>query len=371
LKRFACLLLRNTRKTECGAGKLLIRLVVSAAPFALLSNTRKTECGAGKLLIRLVVSAAPFALLWAPPLVAHMVSMSTGDLKVDGARASYELRMPMYEVAHVHEPEHTLLDHIRFESGGAWAKPSGQACRQEQDTYVCTAEYQFPALVETVQVECTLASVTVPNHVHLLRAYRGDKTDQAVFDLSYTQAEIRFRPPTTFETATREISAGFMRAAGGLAPLLFLVSLVLAARSRRELAALTASFLAAEILACAIAPRIRLQLSPRFIEAAAALTIAYLAFEIVLLPRSSMRWLVVAVLGLFHGAYFAAFLTESEYHFATFLTGVVICELFLIALFAFLLHQLMRLSFLRRAVPVAASLLLAIGVTWFFLRLRA
>jgi hypothetical protein len=309
--------------------------------------------------------------LCALPLSAHMVSMSTGDLKVDGARASYELRMPMYEVAHVHEPEHTLLDHVRFASAGAWAKPSGQSCRQDQDTYVCTAEYQFPAPVETVQVECTLASVTVPNHVHLLRAYRGDKSDQAVFDLSYTQAELRFRPPTAFETATREIAAGFMRAAGGLAPLLFLVSLVLAARSRRELLALTASFVVAEALACTIAPRITVPLSPRFIEAAAALTIAYLAFEIVLLPHSSYRWLVVAVLGLFHGTYFSAFLTESGYHFATFLTGVVMCELLLIAFFAFLLDRLVRLAFLRRAVPVAASLLLAIGVAWFFLRLRA
>ena len=310
-------------------------------------------------------------LLGAFPLAAHMVSMSTGDLKVEGDRASYELRMPMYEVAHVHEPEHTLLDHVRFKSGGAWAKPSGQTCRQEQDTYVCTAEYQFPAPIETLEAECTLASVTVPNHVHLLRAYRGDKSDQAVFDLSYTQAELRFRPPTALETAVREISSGFMRAAGGLAPLLFLASLVLAARSRRELVALAGSFIAAETLACAIAPHLKLSLSPRFIEAAAALTIAYLAFEIVLLPHSSMRWLVVAVLGLFHGAYFAAFLAESGYHFAAFFSGVVVCELLLIALFAFLLDRLVRLAFLRRAVPVAASLLLAIGVAWFFLRLRA
>jgi len=310
-------------------------------------------------------------LVFAFPLMAHMVSMSTGDLKVDGNRAHYELRMPMYEVAHVREPSHTLLDHIRFESGGAWAKPSGQACRQEQETYVCVADYQFPAPVETLQVECTLASVTVPNHVHLLRAYRGDKTDQAVFDLSYTQAEIRFRPPTAFETAVREISAGFMRAAGGLAPLLFLAGLVLAARSRRELAALTVSFLAAEALACTISPRITSSLSPRFIEATAALTIAYLAFEIILLPQSSLRWLVVAVLGLFHGAYFAAFLAESGYHFATFFFGVAICELLLIALFALILGRLVRVAFLRHAVPVAASLLLAVGLAWFFLRLRA
>ncbi|MGP0072237.1 MAG: HupE/UreJ family protein [Bryobacteraceae bacterium] len=318
-------------------------------------------------------SLACLALLasLAAPLCGHMVSMSTGDLKVDGSHATYELRMPMYEVAHVREPEHTLLDHVRFESGGVWAKPLNESCRQEQDTYVCSAEYQFPGPVETLEAECTLASVTVPNHVHLLRAYRGDKSDQAVFDLSYTRAGIRFRPPTAFETATREISAGFMRAAGGLAPLLFLVSLVLAARSRRELIELTASFVIAEALACAIAPRLRLALSPRFIEAAAALTIAYLAFEIILLPKSSMRWLVVGVLGLFHGAYFAAFLAESGFHLATFLTGVIVCELLLIGLFGFVIDRLARLRFLHRAVPVAASLLLAVGVAWFLLRLRA
>jgi hypothetical protein len=76
-------------------------------------------------------------------------------------------------------------------------------------------------------------------------------------------------------------------------------------------------------------------------------------------------------LGIFHGAYFAAFLAESGYHFVAFFSGVAICELLLIALFGFILDRLVRVTFLRRAVPVAASLLLAVGVAWFFLRLRA
>ena len=71
--------------------------------------------------------------------------MSTGDLKVEGDRAHYELRIPMYEVAHVHNPDTTLLQHVRFKSGGAWAKPSNASCSNQQDTYVCTADYQFPA----------------------------------------------------------------------------------------------------------------------------------------------------------------------------------------------------------------------------------
>ena len=307
-------------------------------------------------------------LAFVMPLAAHMVSMSTGELKVAGNRAHYELRIPMYEVAHVREPEHTLLDHVRFRGGGGWGKPSGQKCSQEEGSYVCTADYEFPAPVDNLEVECTLASVTVPNHVHLLRAYRGDKVDQAVFDLSFTSAEIRFRPPTGWEIAFQESAAGFMRAAGGLAPLLFLASLALAARSKRELLALTASFLAAESLACAVAPRITFPLSPRFIEAAAALTVAYLAFEIILLPDSRFRWFVVGVLGLFHGAYFSVFLAESGYHAATFLCGVAVAEALLIALFGLLTFRLGRI---RRAVPVAASVLLTIGVVWFFVRLRA
>lgn len=305
------------------------------------------------------------------PLSAHMVSMSSGELMVKGSDAHYQLRMPTYELVHVRDPQRTLLEHVRFESGGTWATATQPSCHSEEDSYICEADYHFPAPVEFLTAECTLAAVTVPNHVHLLHAYLGDKTDQAVFDLSFTKAEIRFRPPTAFETAVRESAAGFMRAAGGVAPLLFLLSLVLAARSRRELFVLAGSFIVAESLACAIAPHVGLRLSPRFIEAAAALTIAYLAFEIVLLPKSGMRWLVVGVLGLFHGAYFSTFLTQSGYHATTFLFGVVAAELLLIGVFALLFAALARFAWTRRAVPVVASLLLTAGVVWFFVRLRA
>jgi hypothetical protein len=53
---------RNSRKTERGAGLLLVRFAVRVAPFALLRNSRKTERGAGLLLVRFAVRAAPFAL---------------------------------------------------------------------------------------------------------------------------------------------------------------------------------------------------------------------------------------------------------------------------------------------------------------------
>ena len=77
------------------------------------------------------------------------------------------------------------------------------------------------------------------------------------------------------------------------------------------------------------------------------------------------------MLGLFHGAYFSIFLAESQFHVVTFFGGVAAGELLLIAVFTFILGRLARLHWMRRAVPVAASLLFAVGVVWFLVRLRA
>jgi hypothetical protein len=122
-------------------------------------------------------------LLCPTALLAHMVSMSTGELKVDGKHAHYELRMPAYEAAHVKNPERSLLEHIRFTSGGENGRVLAKSCGDQQGTYICTADYEFAAAIDELEVECTFASITVPNHVHMLRAYKGDKVDQAVLDI--------------------------------------------------------------------------------------------------------------------------------------------------------------------------------------------
>lgn len=311
-------------------------------------------------------------LVLALPAAAHVVSISTGEARVDGKRLTYELRMPVYEISHVQNPDRALLDHIRFTSSGKPGRMTEQNCAQESANYVCTATYEFPASVETLEIQCTYPSVTVPNHVHMLRASKGDKTDQAVFDASFTDAELRFRPPEPWEIAVRETAAGLWRAVAGIAPLLFLASLVLAGRNRRELAALTAMFLAGEITACTLTPRMPWQLSARFIEAAAALTIAYLAVEILLLPRAGQRWLVVGVLGLFHGLYFAQFLATSGYRLSTFFSGVAAAELLAIGSFALVAHALWHVAKGSRQIieRVLATVLLAIGLVWFMVRLK-
>lgn len=307
---------------------------------------------------------AVFLLLAAAvPSTAHVMSMSSGDLTVTGTRAHYELRMPLYEITHVANPEQALLDHIRF-SGARMVK---HECRRDEahDAYLCSADYEWSAPVDRIDAECTFPAITVPNHVHLLRAEMGGKHDQAIFDLGFTRATLRFRPPTKLEIAITESGAGFVRALGGAVQLLFLAALVLAARSRRELLALTAMFLAGQFASVAIVPHTAWQPAPRFVEAAAALTIAYFAVEILLLPKAGARWLIAAVLGAFHGLYFCLFLQTTRYSAPLVLAGAAVAELLLIALFAVLAHAVSRIAASFRWDRLLASTLLIFAAIWF------
>jgi len=281
---------------------------------------------------------------------AHVVSMSSGELHVDGRTATYELRIPMYEVAHVSNPETALLDHVKFEG----AQRTSSLCMEQDGAYVCRATYEFEQPVpDKIAAECTLFEVTVPNHVHLLYAVQGTNSDQEVFDQSFRNVEVRFHPPSRPELIAKDAAAGIARLFKSVSGLLFLAVLVLAARSAREAGILTMAFLAGEWLARPLSPHIPLAFSPGFLEAVLALTVAYLAAEVVFLPESRARWMVVPVLGLAHGLAFAPFpplyLTAAQ----------IVQAVFIVTLWLF--ARKMPLGWRR---PGAGVLLIA-GIGWF------
>jgi hypothetical protein len=299
---------------------------------------------------------------------AHVVSMSSGEITVTGTHAHYELRMPLYEVAHVQSPERALLAHIHF--GGATMTASSCAPDPAKDSYLCTADYTFAAPIERLDVECTFPAITVPNHVHMLRATLDGKQDQAVFDSTFPSATLLFRPPTAVEIAVTQSAAGFVRALGGAVQVLFLAALALASRSRRELLALAGMFVAGQIAAALVVPHTAWQPVPRFVEAAMALALAYLAVEILLLPEAGARWAVAAVLGIFQGLYFDLFLQNTAYQPALVLAGAVAAEAIGITILALAFSQINRVAKALRPVQVSAAALLVFGMAWFFLRLR-
>lgn len=281
---------------------------------------------------------------------AHVVSMSSGELHVDGRTATYELRIPMYELTHVAHPETALLDQVKFEG----ARRTSSNCQEQDGTYICRAAYEFDRPVpDKIDVECTLFQVTVPNHVHLLYAVQGPNSDQEVFDQSFPQAEVRFHPPSRAEVIAKAAAAGIARLFQSVSGLLFLAVLVLAARNTREMGILAIAFLAGEWLALPLSARIPMSFTPEFLEAVLALTVAYLASEILFLPDSQARWAVVPVLGLAHGLPFSAF--PSSYLTAASVTQAILLSILWLAT--------------RKMPPAwkrpAAGVLLVAGIGWF------
>jgi hypothetical protein len=319
------------------------------------------------------MSRFAWLVLLSSPTWAHVMSMSSGDLTVEGARAHYELRMPLYEVAHIKDPDRSIFENIHFSSGLREARLVAKSCSTDTagDSYLCTADYEFAAPPEWIDVTCTYHSITVPNHVHLLRAAMGGKLDQAVFDYSFSRAVLRFRPPTPLEMAVTETGAGFIRAWGGIVQVLFLAALVLAGRGVKELLALVAMFLAGQIASVLLMPHVNWQPAPRFVEAAAALAVAYLAIEILLLPQAGARWLIALVLGAFHGLYFHLFIQSTNFHAGWVLTGAALAEMIAIAVLWLAFSRISRIARALRPVQVSACALLAFGMVWFFLRLRS
>ena len=298
---------------------------------------------------------------------AHVVSMSSGEFKIDGAKATYEIQVPVYETQGIKDPEHALLDNIHFTGGGSEGRILTRECSATDSTLTCKATYLFNADVDRLAVQSKLHTVLVANHVHMLHASKTKGiSDQAFLDISFPTAELRFEPPSAAEVLGRNAASGLWRAVSALASILFLISVLIAARDSRNLALLLAMFLLGELAASLYGPR---QLSPRFLEAAAALTVAYLAIEVLLLPNAGQRWLVVGLLGAFHGLYFGLFLNAGVSSQAGFLSGVVLGELAAVGL---LLGG--RWAF-RKAFPglqasrIAAWLLFLTGASWFAVRM--
>lgn len=223
------------------------------------------------------------------PLIAHTVSLSTGELTVAGRTATYRLRMPLWEVQHVHTPEQTLPAAITIEG----ADQTGRRCAAEDDSYACVAEWLFPHPPEQVSVRVRLHDVTVPNHVHMLHAVRGELIDQAVFDARQTEAILRFRASGPLESALRR------RPASALAFLLSIAAIAMLGSGWRRFAGVAAGFVAG-IAAGAMLPW---TLTPLFLEAVIAVLAAYAAFETAFLPQSGQKWITATVLGAACGLY--------------------------------------------------------------------
>jgi hypothetical protein len=226
-------------------------------------------------------------LLWflAGPLAAHMVSLSSGQMEISGATAQLVLRVPTYEVP---EGEKMLGDAYQI----AGATLAERTCATANEELVCT--YRFTNVPAKPRVICRLADVLVANHVHVLTAQRDGAIARQVFSGPEREAELRFDGGVD---PLRDALDGVRQAFSGWARILLLFTIGFAARRRWEALAFAVAVAGGQ----AASLWFGLPASPRFVEAAAAIGVGYLAFEVWLLPEAGHRWAPVAGVGLLLG----------------------------------------------------------------------
>lgn len=277
--------------------------------------------------------------LWllAVPLSAHMVSLSSGQMEITGTEAQLILRVPAYELT---SGEKSLDNAYQIQG----ATLASRACAPDRQELVCT--YQFIAVPASPRIICRLAQALVANHVHVLTARRNGEIARQVFSGSVFEADLRFGGGQDPLPAALD---GVGQAFSGWARLLLLFSIGFAARSRREAMAFALALAISQTASLFLA----LPASPRFVEAAAAIGVGYLAFEVLMLPVAAHRWLAVAGVGLLLGLGVPA--GESGIYYG----ALVACSVAVAA--AVGLCRLAPRPFSR---PVAVGLLL-LAVGWF------
>ncbi len=92
---------------------------------------------------------------------AHTYSASRSELKVEDGLTRLVIRMPMFELDHLPQAGRQLANYFLV----AGTSPVAQSCSQEGDSWVCKATF----LATPGLVECHLAEVTVPQHVHTMQ----------------------------------------------------------------------------------------------------------------------------------------------------------------------------------------------------------
>jgi hydrogenase/urease accessory protein HupE len=213
----------------------------------------------------------------------------------------------------------------------------------------------------------------VDDHANVARYDLGGASRTFVFDAGHH--ELTVGEGSLAATAARFATLGVEHILSGLDHVLFLVALLLGARSLRSVVKLATAFTAAHSVTLALGALGWVEVPAEIVEPLIALSIAYVAAEAVIGGDSRHRLGIVFGFGLLHGLGFAGSLSWSGSldleALATFNVGIELGQaLIVLALFpALLLIRRQRWSPLAHAGAAACAG--GLGLVWFVERLMA
>jgi hypothetical protein len=236
--------------------------------------------------------------------------------------------------------------------------------------------YSLPSRYTQWTLQVSALTDLYKDHRNIARIERGGFRESFLFQhgSAYTA---RPTPAPLLETALSFVAFGIEHIFTGYDHIVFLFGLLLVGRGLRDLVFVVTSFTVAHSVTLSVAALGLFTPVPWTIEAAIALSVAYVGIENLFLKDVRHRWKLTFAFGLIHGFGFANVLREMHLPpdalalgLFTFNLGVEIGQVIIVALMWPALKLLERQPFRPVVVRVASMLIAAVGLFWFFERIR-
>jgi len=356
-----------------------------------------------KTVLALVASVL---LLWSAPARAHAIGLSSGDYRAEGASVVARLAFARGEVAALARGvdqnqdghltavevaaskallEERILKRIVVRTGDAICTAAiADAGLTEEDGLLVGARWACPRADLPFEIELALLDDLARGHRHVARAASGESgQDHVLFgdERRFTVPAAAAVPTAAATPTTPSVGAffkmGIEHILTGYDHVVFIVGLVLARARLRSLLTIVTAFTLAHSITLALAALDVWSPSPRIVEPAIALSIAYVGIENFFVKDASKRWRITFPFGLIHGFGFAGALREVALPRASvpgalvsFNLGVEVGQLAVLAvLLPLVLLARDRTWFEPKGVRILSGAVALAGGIWFVARI--
>jgi hypothetical protein len=267
---------------------------------------------------------------------AHAVGVSSGEYRLDGNVLRGDLGMADREVARwlpaIDTNHDGSIDSAELAAGhealaravvdGLTVKAGDATCPGALDRawaleaeggVVLQVRYTCPEPPRRLTLAMPALGALAPGHRHLARVFRAGKPAVKVLDrahATWTLDDTDARRTSSLSMAWSMLKLGVEHILSGADHLVFLLGLILVGGRLRSLAGVVTAFTLAHSITLALAALSVFAPSPRLVEPAIALSIAYVGFENLFVKDASKRWRITFPFGLIHGFGFAGALRE-------------------------------------------------------------
>ena len=356
--------------------------------------------------LALTLLAALLVILAARPARAHEVGLSRGDYALAGASVTAQLTFARRDVITLvagldadHDGALTAAeiegDRDAFTGavvGRLVVRGDGAACPgelaeaklAEEDGVTLRAIYRCPESPRTVTVEVGLLEDLPFGHRHLAHFDGASGPSDAVlfqrnrsFSFESTPGQAAAEAPkASYKGKLSFFPMGIEHILTGYDHLVFLLGLVIIGGRFRSLLLVVTAFTLAHSITLAVAALGIWAPSPRVVEPAIALSIAYVGVENFFVKNAEKRWRITFPFGLIHGFGFAGALHEVAmpradvpYALVLFNVGVEAGQLAVLALILPLVYLARKREWLGdRGVKLVSGAIAVAGVVWFVSR---